>query len=105
MAVEMSCSALQRLSHILSDIYDQELVFSSKQRCFNWLCALTDLFGFTLCLSWVFYEPKDHALDDAMQIIQTLWQFKLLFFVFPMIALASVVLAIADVALVISHKG
>eukprot|EP01083_Nonionella_stella_P001196 3488_1 len=59
-----------------------------KQLFFNWLCAVTDVFGIFVVVSWVFYQSNDD-LSDAFATIQSVWLYKLYILVFPLVGVAS----------------
>eukprot|EP01083_Nonionella_stella_P093035 260585_1 len=59
-----------------------------KQLFFNWLCAVTDVFGIFFVVSWVFHQP-DHDLAHAFNTIQRVWLYKLYILVFPLMGVGS----------------
>ena len=61
------------------------------------LCAVSDFFGIFFIVSWVFYQPQDPELQNAFNVIQNVWLYKLYIFEVPIILIPTLIFYIVYV--------
>ena len=78
-----------------SFVFSIATALTMKQLFFNWLSGILDFFALFFIVSWVFYEPDDENLQEAFDIIQTVWISRIYICTLPLIFFASMLAYVA----------